>query len=64
MTDPILSRFDLLAVVRDEVDEDYDDALATFVINSHIKSAPRINMQRKEIQKANTGEDEKDQALA
>ena len=42
LTDPILSRFDLLAVVKDEVDEDYDDALATFVINSHIKNHPTI----------------------
>ena len=25
LTDPILSRFDLLAVVKDEVDEEYDD---------------------------------------
>jgi DNA replication licensing factor MCM2 len=42
LTDPILSRFDLLAVVRDEVDADKDDALATFVINSHIKNHPKI----------------------
>lgn len=42
LTDPILSRFDLLAVVKDDIDEDYDDALATFVINSHIKNHPAI----------------------
>jgi len=42
LTDPIISRFDLLAVVKDEVDEDYDDALATFVINSHIKHHPTV----------------------
>ena len=42
LTAPILSRFDLLAVVKDEVDEDYDDALATFVINSHMKNHPQI----------------------
>jgi DNA replication licensing factor MCM2 len=36
LTDPILSRFDLLAVVRDEFDENNDDALATFVLNSHM----------------------------
>lgn len=40
LTAPILSRFDLLAVVKDEVNEDYDDALATFVINSHMKNHP------------------------
>jgi DNA replication licensing factor MCM2 len=40
LTDPILSRFDILSVIKDEVNEDYDDALATFVINSHILSHP------------------------
>lgn len=29
-------------MVKDEVDEDYDDALATFVINSHMKNHPVI----------------------
>jgi DNA replication licensing factor MCM2 len=51
LTDPILSRFDLLAVVKDEIDEDYDDALATFVINSHIKNHPVVryaNIAREE----------------
>jgi DNA replication licensing factor MCM2 len=42
LTAPILSRFDLLAVVKDDVDEEYDDALATFVINSHMKNHPNI----------------------
>lgn len=49
LTDPILSRFDLLAVVRDEVDTDKDDALATFVINSHIKNHPKIIKTRLEV---------------
>jgi len=40
LTDPILSRFDVLAVIKDEVDHDTDAALATFVINSHMKSHP------------------------
>ena len=42
MTEPILSRFDVLTVIKDEVNEEQDDALATFVINSHIKSHPEI----------------------
>jgi DNA replication licensing factor MCM2 len=42
LTDPILSRFDMLAVVKDEVEEEYDDALASFVINSHMKNHPEI----------------------
>ena len=49
LTDPILSRFDLLAVVRDEIEEDKDDALATFVINSHIKNHPKIIKARKDM---------------
>ncbi|MCQ2817571.1 MAG: ATP-binding protein [archaeon] len=40
LTDPILSRFDILCVVKDEVDPVIDDQLATFVINSHINSHP------------------------
>eukprot|EP00347_Sterkiella_histriomuscorum_P014795 403359496 len=42
LTDPILSRFDILSVIKDEVNEEHDDALATFVINSHMKSHPDI----------------------
>ena len=48
MTDPILSRFDLLTVIRDEANEQVDDALATFVLNSHMKSHPRIRHLEKE----------------
>lgn len=40
LTEPILSRFDILTVIKDEVEEEQDDALATFVINSHMKSHP------------------------
>eukprot|EP01015_Nassula_variabilis_P017045 TRINITY_DN2654_c0_g1_i11.p1 TRINITY_DN2654_c0_g1~~TRINITY_DN2654_c0_g1_i11.p1 ORF type:complete len:317 (+),score=65.12 TRINITY_DN2654_c0_g1_i11:66-1016(+) len=40
LTDPILSRFDILCVVKDEVDPDVDFQLATFVLNSHIKNHP------------------------
>jgi DNA replication licensing factor MCM2 len=43
LTDPIISRFDILSVVRDEVDFYKDKALATFVINSHIRSHPDGN---------------------
>lgn len=42
LTDPILSRFDLLCVVKDEVDSNADQALASFVINSHIKNHPIV----------------------
>ena len=40
LTDPILSRFDILCVVKDQVDPIVDEQLATFVINSHIMSHP------------------------
>lgn len=50
LTDPILSRFDLLAVVKDDINEDYDDALATFVINSHIKNHPQVMQIDKDIE--------------
>lgn len=40
LTDPILSRFDILAVVKDEPNEERDDLLATFVLNSHMRSHP------------------------
>jgi DNA replication licensing factor MCM2 len=43
LTEPILSRFDILSVIKDEVNEDQDDALATFVINSHMKNHPEIS---------------------
>lgn len=41
LTDPILSRFDILCVVKDEIHQQSDEALATFVINSHIKHHPK-----------------------
>lgn len=45
LTDPILSRFDVLSVVKDEANEEIDDALATFVINSHMKSHPVVEKE-------------------
>ncbi|ODV83511.1 hypothetical protein CANARDRAFT_238120 [[Candida] arabinofermentans NRRL YB-2248] len=40
LTEPILSRFDILCVVRDIVNSENDERLATFVIDSHIRSHP------------------------
>jgi DNA replication licensing factor MCM2 len=42
LTDPILSRFDILCVIKDEVDLNTDTSLATFVINSHMLSHPQF----------------------
>merc|ERR1711915_1168221 len=41
LTDPILSRFDILCVVKDTVDPVRDEMLATFVVDSHFKSQPK-----------------------
>lgn len=40
LTEPILSRFDMLCVVRDIVDPVKDEMLARFVVNSHVKHHP------------------------
>merc|ERR1719495_2350157 len=41
LTEPILSRFDILCVVRDTVDPVADEHLARFVVASHMVSHPR-----------------------
>lgn len=43
LTEPILSRFDILCVVRDTVDPVEDERLARFVVESHIKHHPNNN---------------------
>ncbi|KAH9845871.1 DNA replication licensing factor mcm2 [Teratosphaeria destructans] len=40
LTEPILSRFDILCVVRDTVDPAEDERLASFVVNSHGRAHP------------------------
>lgn len=40
LSDPILSRFDILNVVRDEVNSEIDYNLSTFVINLHMENHP------------------------
>jgi DNA replication licensing factor MCM2 len=43
LTEPILSRFDILCVVRDTVDPAEDERLANFVVNSHGRAHPTVN---------------------
>lgn len=43
LTEPILSRFDILCVVRDTVDPKEDERLAKFVVNSHSRAHPLTN---------------------
>ncbi|EEB07262.1 MCM complex subunit Mcm2 [Schizosaccharomyces japonicus yFS275] len=40
LTEPILSRFDVLQVVKDTVNPDIDEQLAQFVVSSHLRSHP------------------------
>lgn len=40
LSEPIMSRFDVLCVVRDEVDQAKDNQLATFVVQSHMRNHP------------------------
>ncbi|KAK3102492.1 hypothetical protein FSP39_011770 [Pinctada imbricata] len=43
LTEPILSRFDILCVVRDTVDPVQDERLAKFVTGSHMKHHPNAS---------------------
>jgi DNA replication licensing factor MCM2 len=49
LTDPILSRFDVLCVVRDAVDPVQDELLARFVVGSHLRSHPQFQAETEEI---------------
>ncbi|KAL2178112.1 MCM2/3/5 family-domain-containing protein [Thermothelomyces heterothallicus CBS 202.75] len=45
LTEPILSRFDILCVVRDTVEPEEDERLARFIVDSHSRSHPLTNGQ-------------------
>ncbi|UZJ54694.1 hypothetical protein CBS101457_004014 [Exobasidium rhododendri] len=49
LTEPILSRFDILCVVKDTVDPIKDDLLARFVVGSHTRSHPAFDEERDEV---------------
>ena len=40
LSDPILSRFDLIKVMKDRPNEQIDHNLSTFVLNLHMKNHP------------------------
>lgn len=40
LTEPVLSRFDILCVIRDTVQPDEDERLASFVVESHHRANP------------------------
>ena len=49
LTEPILSRFDVLCVVKDSADPVKDELLARFVVGSHLRSHPKFEPERDEI---------------
>lgn len=64
LTPPILSRFDILCVVRDTVDPIIDSQLALHVVQNHIKSHPAYTEKDEvEIPEFDDGSDCMDQAL-
>lgn len=50
LTEPILSRFDVLCVVKDPVDPVMDEHLAQFVVGSHLRSHPDFQPEIDEVQ--------------
>lgn len=50
LTEPILSRFDILCVVKDAVDPVKDELLARFVVSSHRRSHPSFDVEVDELQ--------------
>jgi DNA replication licensing factor MCM2 len=54
LTEPILSRFDVLCVVKDTVDPVKDEMLAQFVVGSHLRSHPDFKPDEDEVQVSTT----------
>jgi DNA replication licensing factor MCM2 len=59
LTDPILSRFDILCVVRDLVDPSKDERVARWVCDNHIRSHPDKDEKDEEDKENENKEDEK-----
>jgi DNA replication licensing factor MCM2 len=57
LTDPILTRFDILAVLRDEADPVLDERLANFVLDSHSRAHPnaRARANAEKIEREGAG---------
>ncbi|KAG1716397.1 hypothetical protein ID866_749 [Astraeus odoratus] len=49
LTEPILSRFDVLCVVKDTIDPVQDELLARFVVGSHLRSHPKFEPEKEEM---------------
>ncbi|KAG0437514.1 DNA replication licensing factor MCM2 [Dictyocoela muelleri] len=48
LSDPIISRFDILCVVRDVIDLDNDERTANFILESHSKSEEKLKQNKDE----------------
>lgn len=57
LTEPILSRFDILCVVRDTVDPSEDERLARFIVGSHSRSHPTSQSQQTQEDSMDVGAD-------
>eukprot|EP01084_Bolivina_argentea_P100194 179958_1 len=62
LTDPILSRFDILAVVKDKVDAINDEKLAKFVVENHIRCHPN-NIEQEDDNDNDDDENKEDKKL-
>ena len=54
LTEPILSRFDVLCVVKDTVDPVQGELLARFVVGSHLRSHPKFDSAQDEMEVGTT----------
>eukprot|EP00451_Oxyrrhis_marina_P001424 CAMPEP_0204274932 /NCGR_PEP_ID=MMETSP0468-20130131/25461_1 /ASSEMBLY_ACC=CAM_ASM_000383 /TAXON_ID=2969 /ORGANISM="Oxyrrhis marina" /LENGTH=827 /DNA_ID=CAMNT_0051251203 /DNA_START=39 /DNA_END=2522 /DNA_ORIENTATION=- len=61
LTDPILSRFDVLCVLRDEVNSVNDERMADFIMASHMASHPTNPVTVKRLFASREAEDVMDQ---
>lgn len=60
LTEPILSRFDILCVVRDLVNPENDERLASFVIDSHMRSTKTVDEDEDEEEEEDKEDEEED----
>lgn len=63
ISEPIASRFDVLCVMRDEVDPVADGVLASFVLNSHVKAHRMNSKARQAVELAETLHEDEIEAL-
>ncbi|CAI2335851.1 unnamed protein product [Caenorhabditis sp. 36 PRJEB53466] len=61
LTEPILSRFDVLCVIRDSVDSVEDERLAKFVVGSHRQHHPDAQRSKEDETTAHEDEDRLDE---